>query len=141
MIAAKSHDDTTAEAEYKAAIAASHSPESYVDIARYYRNRKQYEAADSNLHTAIQVDKENGPDTLDAAILLIQMHRGIPAAQTGLRNYLATPQHNVAAYARAHTLLGDSLKSAGDNDEAQKEYAAALALAHDYEPARKGAGK
>jgi len=141
MIAAKSHDDATAEAEYQAAIAASHSPESYVDIARYYRNRKQYEAADSNLHTAIQVDKEHGPDTLDAAILLIQMHRGIPAAQTGLRNYLATPQHNVAAYARAHTLLGDSLKSAGDNDGAQKEYAAALALAHDYEPARKGAGK
>ena len=141
MIAAKNHDDTTAEAEYKAAIAASHSPESYVDIAKYYRNRKQYDAADSALHTAIQVDKEHGPDTLDAAVLLIQMHRGIPAAQLGLRNYLATPQHGVAAYAHAHTLLGDSLKSAGDNDGAQKEYAAALALAHDYEPARKGAGK
>lgn len=141
MIAAKAHDDATAEAEYKAAIATSHTPESYVDMARYYRGRKQYEAAEQAARSALQVDKDHGPDTLDAATLLLDLHRGTPAAQDGLRKYLATPQVGVAAYARAHVLLGDSLKSAGDTNAAQAEYNAALALAHDYEPARRATGK
>ncbi|MEZ2346054.1 tetratricopeptide repeat protein [Terriglobus sp. RCC_193] len=141
MIARKNHDDATAETEYKAALAAGHTPEAWVDLARYYRDRKQYDAAENAARSAIQIDKEHGPDTLDAAKLLLQLHRGVPIAQAGLRGYLATPQEHVAAYAQAHVLLGDSLKESGDTDGAQKEYAAALALAHNYEPARKAAGK
>ncbi|WP_052200173.1 lipopolysaccharide assembly protein LapB [Terriglobus sp. TAA 43] len=141
MIANKSHDDATTETEYKAALAAGHSPEAWVDLARFYRNRKQDDNAEKAALSAIQGDKEHGPDTLDAAKLLLQMHRSVPAAQAGLRSYLATPQEHVAFYAQAHVLLGDSLKASGDNDGAQKEYAAALALAHNYEPARKAAGK
>ncbi|SDF24571.1 tetratricopeptide repeat protein [Terriglobus roseus] len=141
MIATKSHDDAMAETEYKAALAAGHTPEAWVDLARFYRNRKQYDAAENAARSAIQIDKAHGPDTFDGAKLLLQMHRSVPVAQAALRSYLATPQEHVAAYAQAHVQLGDSLKESGDTDSAQKEYAAALALAHDYEPARKAAGK
>jgi len=141
MIAAKNHDDAKAEAEYKAAIAAAHSPEAYVDLAKYYRGRKQFEAAETAARNALQADKEHGPDTLDAAEILLDMHRNVPAAQAALRSYLATPQQGIAQFAHAHMLLGDSLKATGDNNGAQKEYAAALSLAQNYAPARKAAGR
>jgi tetratricopeptide (TPR) repeat protein len=140
MIAAKAKDDATAEAEFKAEIAASHSAEAYVDSANYYRSRKQYDRAADNARLAVQADKQHGPDTLDAASILIDLKRN-PEAQAALRSYLASPQDDVAAYARAHVSLGNSLKATGDASGAQKEFEAALALAHDYEAARKGAGQ
>lgn len=141
MIAAKKNDDSTAQTEYKAAIATTHSAEAYVDLAKFYRGRKQMTAAEEAALSAIQADREHGPDTFDAALLLLEMHRNTAAAQTALRSYLATPQAGVAAYAHAHYLLGESLNASGDTAGAQTEYAAALALAREYEPARKAAGK
>jgi hypothetical protein len=38
-------------------------------------------------------------------------------------------------------LLGNSLKATGDASGAQKQFEAALALARDYEAARKGAAR
>lgn len=141
MLADKKNDDATAQTEYKAAVATAHSAESYVDLARYYRSHKQMAAAEEAARSAIQADKEHGPDTFDAASLLLEMRRNTAAGQAALRSYLATPQAGVAAYAHAHFLLGESLKASGDTAGARSEYAAALALAHEYEPARKAAGK
>ena len=57
-----------------------------------------------------------------------------------LRDYLASPAKTDDAPAfKVHLQLGDLLKRRGDTDGAQREYAAALALASNYAPARKAA--
>lgn len=141
MIAAKAKDDKTAEAEFTAEIAAGHTPEAYVDLANFYRDHKAPERAAAQAKLAISHDPHHGPDTLDAAAILLALKQETRVAQDALRAYLKTPQTGVASYPRAHVLLGESLRADGDTAGAQKEFAAALALAHDYEPARKGAAQ
>jgi tetratricopeptide (TPR) repeat protein len=137
MIAAKDKDDDAAVKEYTAAISASHTPEAYVDLANFYRSRKQMDRAAENAKLAIERDTHHGPDTLDAAALLIDLKLNLPVAQTGLRGYLDAPQGELAQYAKAHVLLGKTLQLSGNDAAAQTEFAAALALAHDYPPALK----
>ena len=142
MIASKHNDEVTALTEFRAEIATEYSPEAYVDLANFYKGRKQFDNAADNAKLALQADKAHGPDTLDAASLLIDMKRDVPAAITGLRGYLAASQTGpVASYAKAHVLLAHALQATGDNAGAQSEYQAAVALAHDYAAARKGAGQ
>ena len=138
MIAVKAKDDKTAEQEFNAELAVEHSPEAYVDLANFYRSQKQPERAAAQAKLAISRDIHHGPDSLDAAAILLDLKLDTRVAQDALRTYLQTPQSGVASYARAHVMLGESLRAAGDAAGAQKEFAAALALAHDYEPARKG---
>jgi len=140
MIAAKSKDDATAEAEYRAELAVAHSPEAYVDLASFYRSRKQADRAAQNAKLALAADPHHGPDTLDAAAILIDLKQPIEAI-AALRAYLGTQQIELSAFAHAHVLLGNALKATGDTAGAQKEYAAALALAANYDAARKGAGQ
>ena len=140
MIAAKEKDDATAESEYHAELAAARTPEAYVDLANFYRSRKQTDRAVENAKLAVAADTHHGPDTLDAATILIDLKH--PAdAEAGLRGYLSAPQTDVSAFAHAHVLLGNALKATGDTAGAQKEFAAALALAANYDAARKGAGR
>ncbi len=138
MIAVKTKNDVLAEQEFQAELAVSHSAEAYVDLANFYRGRKQWDQATANARFAMEHDSHHGPDTLDAANILLELKRDAAAAQAGLRNYLKTPQEGVAAYARAHVVLARSLSAAGDNAGAQAEYKAALALARDFEAARQG---
>ena len=98
-------------------------------------------APPSRRKLAIGRDTHHGPDTLDAAAILLDLKLDTRAAQDALNAYLRTPQGGVASYPHAYVLLGDSLRAAGDRASAQKVYTAALALAHDYEPARKGASQ
>jgi tetratricopeptide (TPR) repeat protein len=140
MIAAKAKDDTTAEAEYRAELAADHSAEAYVDLANYYRGRKLNERAIQNAKLALAADTHHGPDTLDAAKILIDLQHPADTV-AALRAYLNTPQDGVSAFAHAHVLLGNALKATGDTAGAQKEFVAALALAANYDAARKGAGQ
>lgn len=141
MIATKTKDDKTAEAEFNAELAVAHTPEAYVDLANFYRGHKQPDRAAEQAKLAISHDPHHGPDTVDAAAILLDLKRDIRAAQDALRAYLKTPQTGVASFARAHVLLGESLRAGGDTAGAQREFDAALALAHDYEPARKGAAQ
>lgn len=138
MVAAKRNDTARAEQEYRAELAAAPTPEAYVDLARFYGSQKQWNAAAENARLAMERDASHGPDTLDAAKLLIGWKRDLPSAQAGLRNYLKSPQENVASYAKAHVLLGQSLGITGDQTRARLEYQAALALAHDYIAAQQG---
>lgn len=138
MIAVKAKDDVLAEQEFQAELAVSHSAEAYVDLANFYRSRKQWDKAAEQARLAMEHDIHHGPDTLDAANLLIELKRDAAVAQTGLRSYLQTPQTGVAAYARVHVLLARSLSAAGDSAGAQAEYKEALALARDFEAARQG---
>ena len=138
MIAAKAKDDVAAEQQYRAELAVAHSAEAYVDLANFYRSRKQLEKAASLAKEALGHDPDCGPDVLDAASLLIAVKRDLPVAQTALRCYLRSPQDGVPSYAKANTLLGTSLQDAGDAAGAKSSYQAALALAQDYAPARQG---
>ena len=138
MVARKRKDDARAEQEYRAELAAAPTPEAYVDLARYYGSQKQWSAATEQARLAMDHDTLHGPDTLDAATLLIGWQRDQPAAQAGLAKYLQSPQKDVASYAKAHVLLGQSLSSAGDRSRAKQEFQAALALAHDYTAAKQG---
>ncbi len=137
MIYAKDKNDPAAIEEFNAAITASHEPEAYYDLANFYRSRKQLDKAADNAVLAIQADRKHGPDTVDAAALLIDIHKNLAAAQAGLRSYLASAQTGTALFARAHFLLGNSLQATGDNAGAQSEYAAAVSLASHYDAARK----
>lgn len=138
MIAAHAGDTAAAEAAFARELAAEHSPEAYVDLANYYRKRKLWEQAAQNAVLAIQKDEKHGPDSLDAAKILIDMKRDLPAAQKALRDYLAAPQATtVKPVAQVHTLLGQALAAAGDDAGAQQQYAAALAVAKEYAPAKK----
>ncbi len=137
MIYAKDKNDAAAVDEYNAAIAATHSAEAYYDLANFYRTRKQMEKAAENARLDMQADKQHGPDTLDAAALLLDIKRDLPVAEAGLRAYLGAPQSGVARYARAHVLLGECLQAGGDAAGAQKEFTAAVALASHYDAARK----
>lgn len=138
MVAAKRKDDARAEQEYRAELAASPTPEAYVDLARFLGSAKEWNAAAEQARLAMDHDTQHGPDTLDAAALLIGWQRNQAAAQAGLESYLQSPQTNVASYAKAHVLLGQSLSSTGDRAKAKQEFQAALALAHDYAAAKRG---
>ncbi len=142
MIAVKAGDYERAEAEFAAELALEHSPEAYVDLANYYRKRKMWPQSAQNAVLAIQKDTKHGPDTIDAARLLIDEKREETVAQKGLRDYLAAAQPSgVTPAAAVHTLLGQSLNSTGSGPAAKEQFAAALALAHDYVPARKALEK
>lgn len=138
MLAAKGKNDAIAEQEYQAELAVSRSAEAYVDLANFYRGRKQWEQSAAQARLAVEHDSHHGPDTLDAASILLELKREVSVAQSGLRNYLKAPQPNVAAYAKAHVLLARSLQASGDVAGAQAEFEAALSLAHDYDAARQG---
>ena len=138
MIAAKAGDTATAESEYAQELAVAHSPEAYVDLANYYRKRKLWEGAEANAVLAIGKDMAHGPDSVDAARLLIEIKRNLPVAEGALRGYLAHEQQSAATpFARVHVILGQLLQQRGDTAGAQQQFAQALELVPDYEPARK----
>ncbi len=142
MIAAKAGDFPAADAEFAAELAASPTPEAYVDQAVYNRKRKNWVAAESNAALAIGKDAAHGPDTIDAAETLLSIRRGLPVAEKGLNDYLAQEQKSlVVPAAHVHTLLGQILQVRGDNLGAQQQFQQALALSADYEPARKALRK
>ena len=138
MIAEKKKDATTAEAEFKAAIAAGRSPEAYVDLGSFYRHQNQPDKALESVQSAIDADHRKDAALVDAASILTAAHRSPQLAESALREYLSSPAKSDAAPAfKVHLQLGELLANRGDTDGAHREYAAALALASHYEPARK----
>jgi len=139
-IAKKNHDDQTAEAEFKAAVSAGHTPEAYTDLALFYQTHNQPDQALSAIRDAIRADKNHGPALVDAASILIDAKRAPDLAERALRDYLVSPAKSDDAPAfRVHLKLGKLLAAHGDQAGAQREYAAALALAPNYAPAREAA--
>jgi len=140
-LAAKIAEDTkdfaTAESEYKQAIASGENlPEGWVNLAAFYvRHDRMNEAVDC-IHKAYEADTARDPVLVDAANLLRQMGRDDALAIRMLREYLASKNQTEDAPAFAvHTTIGEILQQDGDRMAANREYEAALALAHDYAPA------
>jgi len=134
-------DYGTAESEFKQAIAAgAHPAFQWTDLAGFYSRRQRWTEMESALRsclTAARRDKHAGVALYTGAGLLTESNRDPVLAAKMLEDYLAgsTKTEEAPAFV-AHirlALLDDQL---GDAAAANRERAAALALAHDYKPAQ-----
>jgi tetratricopeptide (TPR) repeat protein len=138
MIAEKKKDIVTAEAEFKAAVAVGKTPEAYVDLAGFYHRQNQPDKMLPAIQAAIDADHRKDAALVDAASILIASHQSLQLAESLLREYLSSSAKSEDAPAfKVHVQLGNLLARRGDIAGAHREYAAALALASHYEPARK----
>jgi tetratricopeptide (TPR) repeat protein len=142
MIADKKGDTATAEAEYKKAIDAGRTPDTYIDLGHFYQEHKHYDEAEVVLAQGIRADQAHDDALVDAASILTAAHRDPQLAEQLLREYLASPakSENAPAF-RVHVQLGKLLAIDGDKDGARREYNAALALASQYSEAKKALEK
>jgi tetratricopeptide (TPR) repeat protein len=138
MIAEKQGDTTTAEAEFKKAVDAQRSPETYVDLGDFYQRHHQYDQSFAAVLMAIRLDHARDAAMVDAASILTESHRDLKLARQLLEEYLASPaKQDDAPAAKVHKQLGDLLATTGDPAGARREYESALALASNYAPAHK----
>lgn len=138
MIAEKQGDTATSEAEFRRAVDAHRSPETYVDLGDFYQRHKRYDQAFAAIQAAIRLDRQRDAAVVDAASILTSAHRAPQLSEQLLREYLASPaKSDSAPAAKVHVQLGDLLRTDGDSYGARREYEAALTLASGYAPARK----
>jgi tetratricopeptide (TPR) repeat protein len=137
-IAVKQKDFATAETEFKAAVATGKTPQAYVDLAQFYHQQNRPDQALAVLQGCIAADRRKDAILVDAASLLIDMHRSLDLAASLLRDYLSSPAKSDEAPAfKIHLKLGDLLSQLGDKAGARQEYGSAVALASNYVPAHK----
>jgi tetratricopeptide (TPR) repeat protein len=138
LIAEKKKDDSLAEAEFSNAVAAGKTPETYIDLGQFYQRHHQPDKMLEALQSGISADHHKGPALVDAASILTAAHSSPELAESLLRTYLSSSAKTDDAPAfKVHVQLGELLAQRGDPDGARREYAAALALAPNYAPARK----
>ncbi len=138
LIAEKRGDTATAESEFRKAADTAQTPEAWVDLGHFYQRHHEPDKAVAPLQAAIAADRHRDAALVDAASVLTAAHRSPDVAESVLREYLASPAKSDAAPAfKVHVQLGNLLASQGDSEGARREYAAALALASHYAPARK----
>jgi tetratricopeptide (TPR) repeat protein len=138
LIAEKKKDDSLAEAEFNNAVAAGKTPETYIDLGQFYQRHHQPDKMLEALQSGISADHHKGPALVDAASILTAAHSSPELAESLLRTYLSSSAKTDDAPAfKVHVQLGELLAQRGDPDGAHREYAAALALAPNYAPARK----
>ncbi|MCU1223603.1 MAG: hypothetical protein JWQ42_1696 [Edaphobacter sp.] len=137
FMANKRKDTGTAEAEFKAATAGK-APEAFIDLGQFYEEHGQPDKAVAALQAGIAADAMKDGALVDAASILTTAQRAPGLAEQLLRDYLASTAKSDSAPAfKVHLQLGDLLLHRGDSAGARREYAAALALASNYAPARK----
>ena len=139
-IAEEHKDYTAAERDFRQAITASEHPAfQWMNLASFYRRRARWtdmEAAVQSGVKAAQHDGHAGVALFDGASLLMQAKRNMELAVKMLESYLAGSSKTEEAPAFvALTRLARLKAQLGDVAGAQRERAAALALAHDYRPA------
>ncbi len=138
LVAEKKKQDAVAEAEFSNAVAAGRTPEAYIDLGHFYQRHNQPGKMVDALKSGIAADHRKGPALVDAASILTDAHSSSELAETLLRTYLSSSAKTDDAPAfKVHLRLGDLLAHQGDLAGARREYAAALALASNYAPARK----
>ena len=140
-IAEQQKDFTTAEKEFKHATAAdSHPAHAWTNLAGFYERRHRYTEMDSAIHSARNAaahDRHSGVALYDGAGLLTESNRDPALAATMLDDYLTGSSKTEEAPAFiAHIRLARLKQQLGDPAAADRERAAALALARDYKPAQ-----
>jgi tetratricopeptide (TPR) repeat protein len=141
LLSQKNKDFEKAEAEFKLAVAAGKSPEAYTDLALFYQQQNRPDEAAAAGALALEADRSRSTVEFDVASILIAAKRSPEVAERAMRNYLSSPnQSDEAPVFKVHLELGKLLASRGNRAGAKAEYAAAVALAPNYEPARKALG-
>lgn len=140
-IAEQQKDDATAERDFKQAIAAgAHPALAWTSLAGFYGHRQRFAEMESAMHNALNTalhDRRSSVALYDGAGLLTESNRDPALAATMLDDYLAGPAKTEEAPAFvAHIRLARLKQQMGDPAAADRERAAALALAHEYKPAQ-----
>jgi hypothetical protein len=134
-------DYTTAENQYKlAATTSPHPADKWTVLANFYRGRQRWSDLDTainNCMSAAARDKHPGIELYDGAGVLIAANRNPQLAATMLEDYLAGSSKSEEAPAFiALARLGQLKQQLGDAAGAQQEFAAATAMAREYNPAQ-----
>ena len=140
-IAVARKDDLSAERDFKQAIAVSpHPAEQWTLLANFYRNRRRWNEMDAAIHSCVSAaerDKHSGVGLYDGAGILIETKRDPALAAKMLEDYLAGSSKSEEAPAFiAHVRLGRLKQELGDPEGARREFAAAAAMAREYNPAQ-----
>ncbi|HEX9202074.1 MAG TPA: tetratricopeptide repeat protein [Acidobacteriaceae bacterium] len=129
-LADDNNDLSTAEAEFKRAVAVQGSPEAWIDLAQFYQTHSRPDDALSAIRSGLAADRAHGPVLVDAASILTAANRDPELAERCLRDYLASRAKSDAAPAfKVHLQLSKLLASRGETQEANREAEAAAALA------------
>ena len=137
-ICEKKSDLPDAEQQWHLAIQTSPDPaEQWMGLAEFYGKRKNLPAMQQAILSGIAADSRKDQALVQGATLLIEKHQDSAQAERMLRQYLASRQQSEDAPAfQVHVQLGKLLVAKGDTAAAQQEFAAAHALASNYEPAQ-----
>jgi len=140
-IAMAQKDYTTAENEYRQAVAAAKEPADYWTVlANFYRSRQQWSDLDSAIQGCIAAaakDKNSSFALYDGAGVLIAAKRNPSLAAQMLENYLSSSSTTEDAPAFiAHILLSRLKQQLGDAAGAKSELAIAAQMAKEFNPAQ-----
>jgi tetratricopeptide (TPR) repeat protein len=132
-------DYATEEKELKAAVAASAHPALQLTVlANFYRHRQRWDEMDAAVRSAQSAaakDRTAGVALYDGAGVLYEARRDSVLAAKMLQDYLASSSKTDEAPAFvAYSRLAELQRQLGNSAEAQRDVAAAQALAHEYRP-------
>ena len=140
-IAMAQKDDTTAEQQYRKAIAsASSAAEYWTVLANLFRERKRWSDFDSAIQSCVAAaakDKNPGVALYDGAGQLLAAKRNPSVAEQMLQNYLSSSSITEEGPAFiAHIRLSRLKKQLGDAAGANAELATASNMAHEFSPSQ-----
>lgn len=138
LAAEEQGDPATAEREFLAATAVAQASGAYADLANFYVRQHNLPKAIEAARRGIALNRAFDANVIDNAAALNDAHQ-TPAAIEAMRAYLAHGQKSDQAPAfRVDTMLGHMFAAQGDKAAARSAFNAALQLAPEYTPARKG---
>ncbi len=137
-VADKARQYSEAEAQYRAAIQTAKNPaDMWLQLASYYREHGRLDEMQKAVLSAMAVPNRPAETYFDAGNELYRGNRDFSAAVQYLRKYLSSGELVESAPAfRAHYLIGQLNEKMGHNGTAAAEYAASLALASGFTPAK-----
>ena len=133
-IAHKRKDPESQERELKLAIAHSSAPaHAWMQLASFEAWRGDYTAMEQAIRNGLAADPQHDSALMDGASILVRNKYDSALAQNLLRMYIAS-QHTTeeSPVFAAEAMLGNLLRQQGDLSGAEKEFAAAHALASGY---------
>jgi tetratricopeptide (TPR) repeat protein len=129
-IADDDNDPSTAESEFKKAVAVQGAPEAWIDLAHFYQAHLRPDEALAAIKSVIAADRARDAALVDAASILTAADRDPDLAEHCLRDYLASRATSDAAPVfKVHLQLSRLLAARGDTANAHKEVETAASLA------------
>lgn len=137
-IASSRKDYATAERELKAAVATSKHPALQLTVlANFYRHRQQWDQMEATVHSAQSAaakDRSASVALYDGAGVLYEARRDSATAVRMLQDYLGGSSKTDEGPAFvAYSRLAELQRQLGNSAEAQRDQAAAQAMAHEYQ--------